>query len=120
MPRSKKSAELHPVVRLDGRTLTDAPTFHAVLAKAFGFPKSYGKNLDALVDCLTELDNAAAAMSKVCVPPGHVLTLLLEGTAALQASHRELYDALVETVAFVNARRLERGQGPVLALAFTK
>lgn len=30
--------------------------FHAALASALSFPDDYGNNLDALYDCLTELD----------------------------------------------------------------
>ena len=35
---------------------------HAYLADAFGFPVYYGKNLDALYDCLTELDDCAVVL----------------------------------------------------------
>ena len=32
--------------------------FHAAIAQALSFPDWYGHNLDALMDCLTDLDNA--------------------------------------------------------------
>ena len=41
-------------VILDGRCLT-----HGALADAFGFPPYYGRNLDALADCLGDLAPSA-------------------------------------------------------------
>ena len=35
---------------------------HAYLAESFGFPVYYGKNLDALYDCLTELDDCTVVL----------------------------------------------------------
>jgi len=35
----------------------DETTFHHRIAAALGFPDYYGRNLDALWDCLTELDS---------------------------------------------------------------
>ena len=50
------------VVRIDARRLTDEAGLHAALAEAFGFPPTYGRNLDALVDCLTHLGETALAL----------------------------------------------------------
>jgi RNAse (barnase) inhibitor barstar len=42
-----------PVYRLDGTVITDEPSFYAELGRAVGAPKGYyGRNLDALTDCL--------------------------------------------------------------------
>ena len=40
---------------LDGKRMTSKEEAHAYLKEAFGFPDYYGKNLDALHDCLTEM-----------------------------------------------------------------
>ncbi len=40
---------------LDGKKMTSKEEAHAYLKKAFGFPEYYGKNLDALYDCLTDM-----------------------------------------------------------------
>lgn len=107
------------IVRIDARRLTDAAGLHAAVAEAFGFPATAGKNLDALVDCLTELDNPKAAMSRVHVFPGQVVTLALEHTDPRNKPQAAQAKALVDAAAFVNWRRLERGQPPVLALAYS-
>lgn len=44
-------------VLLDGRALT-----HASLAEAFGFPPYYGRNLDALFDCLGDIGEETAVV----------------------------------------------------------
>ena len=40
---------------LDGRILADEAKVHGYLKEKFSFSEYYGRNLDALYDCLTEL-----------------------------------------------------------------
>jgi len=42
-------------IKLDGQRMLTRDNAHAELARAFGFPAHYGKNLDALYDVLTDL-----------------------------------------------------------------
>ena len=44
-------------IMLDGNLLADAAQMHEYLKEILQFPEYYGKNLDALHDCLTDLDN---------------------------------------------------------------
>lgn len=44
-------------VILDGNILADATQVHDYLKKMLEFPEYYGKNLDALHDCLTDLED---------------------------------------------------------------
>ena len=78
-------------------------------ARAFGFAAGYGANLDAWIDCLTYLDEPAAGMTAVHAPPGGVVTLYVDDVDALAAGAPEVFEALVDGVAFVNERRRERG-----------
>ena len=41
-------------VTLSGNKMTSQEVLHTYLAKKLAFPSYYGKNLDALHDCLTE------------------------------------------------------------------
>lgn len=68
---------------LDGKVIEDKEMLHDILAESLGFPDWYGRNLDALHDCLTDvqeeteirlrnesdlighLGNYAAALAKV-------------------------------------------------------
>lgn len=42
---------------LDGNVLADAAKVHDYLMEMLNFPAYYGKNLDALHDCLTDLED---------------------------------------------------------------
>ena len=44
-------------ITLDGNILSDAALDHDYLKDQLQFPEYYGKNLDALYDCLTDLDD---------------------------------------------------------------
>src|SRR5262249_22003150 len=108
------------IIRIDARRLTEAASMHAVLSEAFGFPAGYGNNLDALVDCLTHLDDPKAAMSRVQVLPGEVVLLVLDHATA-RGKHQAVHvSSLLDAIAFVNWRRLEKGQRPVLAVAYDR
>ena len=43
------------IVVLDAKMLGEKKQAHAYLKEVFGFPGYYGKNLDALHDCLTDI-----------------------------------------------------------------
>lgn len=105
------------LIRIDARRLTDTASLHGALSEAFGFAESYGKNLDALVDCLTGLDNPKTALSRIQVFPGQTILLALDHYDSKDKSAAQV-KTLTDVVAFVNWRRLEKGQPPVLAMAY--
>ena len=41
---------------IDAQMLNERETAHRYLAEVFSFPDYYGKNLDALYDCLSEMN----------------------------------------------------------------
>ena len=41
-------------VTLNGKKMTDRNSAHVYIASKLGFPEYYGKNLDALFDCVSE------------------------------------------------------------------
>ena len=45
------------IIVLDGRKMTDREATHLYLKKKLDLPDYYGKNLDALYDCLCETGN---------------------------------------------------------------
>lgn len=105
-------------IKVDTRKIKDWETFHTVFAKAFGFPRTYGRNFDAWIDCMTYLNDPKAGMTKKHTPPGGVVTMLLEGVDDFSKRCPEIFKAIVDGTAFVNWRHLEKKEGPVLTIAY--
>jgi hypothetical protein len=107
-----------PIVNVPTEKIVDWPSFHAVFSEVMGFPSFYGNNMNAWIDCMTSCDSPDDGMSKIhCVTPD-VITLHFEDIKSLADKCPDIYDALLESSAFVNYRRLEMGDAPVLALSF--
>jgi len=106
------------IVKIDALGISDWETFHDVFSAAFGFPEFYGRNMDAWIDCMTNLDDPTDGMTKVHCEPGSVLVLQLEHAKEFAQRCPEQYAAVVECTASVNWRRIETGEAPVLVLAF--
>jgi len=95
--------------------ITDWDSFHDTFAHALGFPDFYGRNMNAWIDCLTYEDDGMTAYP---VQPGDVLTLQFLACREFRARCPEIYEALIDAVAFVNWRRIELGDPPILALSY--
>jgi RNAse (barnase) inhibitor barstar len=106
------------VVRLDMARITDWESFHNVFAEVFGFPSFYGRNMDAWIDCMSSLDQLEDGMTQIHVSPGNVVVLQLENVKDFSRRCPEQYAAIIECLAFVNYRLIEKGFEPLLTLAF--
>jgi len=106
------------IVRIDCSKITSIDKFHDVFALAMGFPDFYGRNMNAWIDCMTSLDEPEDELTSVHVPKGEMLTIQLDNIDKLISSDQKMYESLVDDVAFVNHRRIEAGDMPVLALSY--
>ena len=89
-------------VTVDGTGFSDWDAFHTIFAETFGFPGSYGRNMNAWIDCMSSLDAPEHQMSTIHAPEGGIVLLEVLHVEELAATQRELYDALVGASAFVN------------------
>lgn len=110
----------HTVVEIDTNTIIDWSSFHDVFKAELGFPEFYGRNINAWIDCLTSADEPRDGLTTVHAPDGGVLVLRLSDAADLASRCPDIYEAIVDCTAFVNYRRMEVGERPVLALAYRK
>ncbi len=104
------------VIKIDATEIADWATFHSVFSRDLGFPHFYGKNMNAWIDCVTSIDDADSGMTGVTVASDELAVLEITGIKEFRTRCQEQYDALVECSAFVNYRRVEVGERPVLAL----
>jgi hypothetical protein len=104
-----------PKVTIDTKAVHDWDTLHAVCKEAFGFPDFYGRNGDAFIDCLSYLDEDDG-MSSFVLKPGETLTVELPGADEFANRAPEQALALLVWIGDVNARYVEEGKPPVLAV----
>ena len=78
------------IIELDCREMTDKPAMHAYLKEKLALPEYYGKNLDALHDCLTDLEDVEIAIT----PPeedGAIFQRILRVFKAADRENETLY-----------------------------
>jgi RNAse (barnase) inhibitor barstar len=93
---------------VDGWTAQSEDDFHTSIAAALSFPDYYGRNLDALWDCLTDLTEPTVLLWDGWGPLAHAAP---DRFARLL---RVLHDRTVEVPPFTV---LLRGEGPELDVA---
>ena len=102
-------------VTLDGRKLTDLHAFHRECELAFGLPDFYGRNLSALIDCLSGVrDNDG--MSRFFLAPDEMLDIELNDASIVSQEAPAVLAALEDMVDEVNLRHAEQGQATPLRL----
>ena len=109
---------MHKSVEIDCSKIRSMDNFHAVFKKAMGFPDFYGNNMNAWIDCMTSIDSPEDGMTTIHIEKGSFLVLVLKNIDDMIKSCPVAYEALVDDVAFVNYRRMETGEQPVLALSY--
>ena len=108
------------IVKINTDDIIDWDSFHDLFSKKFGFPKFYGKNMNAWIDCMTSLDSPDDGMTSIHTSKGETIIIELENVSSLATRNREIYDAIIESSAFVNYRKIELGEPAVLTLSFHK
>lgn len=111
-----------PLVVIPANQITDWSSFHDVFSEKLGFPDFYGRNMDAWIDCLDAADDSASGLlaEHIYTGNGDFLTLQIDSIQGFADRCPEIYAALIECSAFVNWRRIEAGERPILALSFWK
>ncbi len=106
------------LITIDMTEIRDRASFHDVFSRVFGFPDFYGRNMDAWIDCMTNLDDPGAGLSKITCEKGDYFVLELNNIKVFREQCLQLYNDMIECSAFVNWRRMERGDPPLLMLSF--
>ena len=102
-------------VTINTKAIKNWDTFHAVCKKAFGFPDFYGRNGNAFIDCLSDLDSDDG-MTRFVLNLGESLTVELPGAYEFAERAPEQTVALLAWIGAANARYVENGKPPRLVL----
>ncbi|MCB9233275.1 MAG: barstar family protein [Bacteroidia bacterium] len=81
--------------------------FHETMKNTFGFPDFYGKNIHALIDCLSSLRFPEDAMSLLFLEEDEYLLMEIKGYLL---ANEQVKDQLVFAVGFVNHRQFLKGR----------
>jgi RNAse (barnase) inhibitor barstar len=100
---------------LNGASILGWDTFHSECQQAFGFPDTYGKTMDAWVDCLSYLRDEDG-MTKFRLKPNEVLEIVVKDAAAMRERVPDLLEEMTFCVAGINERYEDYGEKPALAL----
>ena len=101
-------------IRLVTDQITDRPTFHNAFKSLMGFPDYYGMNMDAWIDCMSDLEH----MTKFRLKKDEMLHVEILGAEEFRKRLPSIFEALVDCSAFVNKRFVATGEAAILALIF--
>ena len=81
-------------LRIDCRQLTDREGTHTYLQRVLPLPEHYGRNLDALYDCLTEMPDTVLVLEhrREVTPYGESAALTVEDAAEANPALLLAYD----------------------------
>ena len=93
-------------VEINLANISDWPSFHRVFKEAMGFPDFYGDNLNAWSDCMLDLSRPnTVGMTKVVVPEGEDLLLVLSNSIKFRSEHSDIFTVLFDTIASLNCEK---------------
>jgi RNAse (barnase) inhibitor barstar len=99
-------------VTINGAEIKDENTFHHIFALTFGFPSYYGNNLNAWIDCMSDLE-----MTSFEVDSNELIIINIQNADKFKQQCEELWVAFLECLAFVNWRQMENSKPTFFVLS---
>ncbi len=106
------------VVQINCDAIEDWPSFHQEFGDAFGFAEDYEFTIEAWIDVMCGLDDTDNRRTAVYCDPGEVITIELLNVKAFSVRCPEEFAVFIDAAGYVNWRRLELGQPPIISFAF--
>ena len=104
------------VVELDFSEIQDLEGMHLLLKKKFGFPDFYGKNVNALIDCLSSLRYPEDGMTNIILRENEILTLMIK---SLDFKNPIIVNHLFISICSVNQKYESFGKIPPIHVVLT-
>ncbi|NMY99928.1 barstar family protein [Pseudomonas proteolytica] len=86
------------VIELDFSKIKDVEHLYEALAEKIGFPDSYGKNADAVIDCLFGLRYPEEGMTKISLDTTEKIIIQTKNITSAEQKTRETLMFIVEFV----------------------
>ena len=103
-------------ITLPTREITDRETFHTVSERVFGFPKWYGRNMDAWLDCMSCVGDADAGRTCISLAPGELLLIMVPEAESFRERAPDVFAHFIDCTGFANRRFIDAGGPPRIAL----
>jgi hypothetical protein len=100
-------------IKIDFLEIKTHEDFHNKLSKIFGFPEFYGKNINALIDCLSSLRYPEDEMSETILKKNESLILDVRNINLLK---NDILKELLIAIEAVNKRERNRKRLPSIYL----
>jgi RNAse (barnase) inhibitor barstar len=92
------------IIKINTDKISDWDSFHDTFKNDFGFPNYYGRNMDAWIDCMDDF------LTEVTV-------IDFGNCQGLKIKCPEIIESICECSAFINYRRIDLGENPVLIIS---
>ncbi|MGF1788920.1 barstar family protein [Photobacterium swingsii] len=94
-------------VIIDFNEIESWKSFHFVFSEIMGFPDFYGENMDAWIDCMSNIDDPEAGMSAIVVKSNENLDMIVLGMSNALKNTPEIFQCFFECTVAVNQRFIE-------------
>ena len=97
--------------------INDSRSFHEIFKRVLGFPDFYGANMDAWIDCMSDL-YGPKAMTSHCLSMGEAVEIRLIDSEEFGRRCPVLMKNLIECTRAVNCHYKEQGLSAYVSLVF--
>jgi RNAse (barnase) inhibitor barstar len=104
-------------IRIIASQILNWNAFHSFFQREFGFPEFYGRNVNAWIDCMGDLDKPENGMSTFTVKKGQMLVLHLTHIDELKRKAPDIYYMILECSAHINRNRMASGELPLVVIS---
>ncbi|MGY4893327.1 MAG: barstar family protein [Candidatus Saccharimonadota bacterium] len=103
------------IINLDLSKVKNWTSFHNLFKNELGFPKYYGANMNAWIDCMGDI-HEGTDMTNLNLPYDTALVLRFSNSRFFRLKHPRIYYTLKDCTAFVNKHHIEHdhpGAAPI-------
>lgn len=104
------------VISIDFKKINDISSLHDDFKQKLGFPDFYGKNINALIDCLSSMRFPEEGMSELTLKEDETLILELKD---FSNSNMIIINNLLIAIEEVNKREANRGRTASILLSLS-